>query len=412
MSPTDDMHIGDLRIAILHYLSAAVRNEAFLIRIDDTDKDSFVEGKDTEILQIMQKFALKHDTVYHQSEHIAMHQRLAIRLLEEGKAFICTCTDTDHCHDRCIERSREEITQLKAAQRPFVTRIKAPSEHLAVTDLLVGEITTPEEPIEHFTILKQDGTPTARFAAACDDMFDNITLVIRDRAAVSESLRESSLKQALGYTEKTEYLHLPPLSSAGDESIAEITVKSLFEEGFIPDAIINYLLLLDYPHAPGEIFTLPEAIAWFQPEKLAKKGAPFDKTILRKINQAHLKEMDEKRLSTLFGFADADIGRLAKLYLDEVSTINELEQKVKPIFAPKSFDNQWGTEMQLLQKILNEAPMIHSYDAFISYLLQESGLEASQLERALRLLLTGTLEGPPLSEIYPCINPYLLEVIS
>lgn len=412
MSPTDDVHIGDLRIAILAYMTAMVRDEAFLIRVDDTDKARFVEGKDTEILQILQKFALKHDSVYHQSEHLAMHQRLAIRLLEEGKAFVCTCTDTELCHDGCIERSKEETAQLKSVKTPFVTRIKAPAEPIVLSDPRDGKITAEPERIGGFAILKTDGTPTSLFAGACDDMLDNITMVIRSKEHIEDSLRETYVKSALGYSEKSDYLHISPLSSVENSAAEEITIASLFEEGFIPDAIINYLLLLDLPDAPKEIFTLPEALKWFQPDKLSRTAAPFDKTVLKKINQEHLKKMEEKRLSTLFGFADADIGRLAKLYLDEVSTLNELEQKVKPVFAPKSFDNPWEREMRMLRDIIENAPMIRDYDAFITHLTQESGLETSRLETPLRLLLTGTREGPPLSEIYPCINPYLLEVIS
>jgi len=122
--------------------------------------------------------------------------------------------------------------------------------------------------------------------------------------------------------------------------------------------------------------------------------------------------MDNKQLSTLFGFADADIGKLAKVYLEEVSTSKELEAKIRPIFAPKDFSVQWGEEMTILAKCIAEAPMINEFEKFKSYLIKESGIKDENFLKALRYLLTATGDGPELSEIYPLIKPYLLEVAS
>ena len=110
-SPTGDMHIGNLRVAILNFLVAKQRGESFLVRIEDTDKARNIEGKDTEIMQILEKFALVHDSVFHQSEHLHMHQTLAIRLLQENKAFVCVCTPDD------LERDRERAKEDKVAYR-------------------------------------------------------------------------------------------------------------------------------------------------------------------------------------------------------------------------------------------------------------------------------------------------------
>ena len=106
-SPTGDMHIGNLRVAILNYLVSQQRHEQFIVRIEDTDKARNIEGKDTEIMQILEKFALKYDSVFHQSEHLHMHQTLAIKLLEQDKAFICTCTPEQ------LEADRKEAKKIK-----------------------------------------------------------------------------------------------------------------------------------------------------------------------------------------------------------------------------------------------------------------------------------------------------------
>jgi glutamyl-tRNA synthetase len=122
--------------------------------------------------------------------------------------------------------------------------------------------------------------------------------------------------------------------------------------------------------------------------------------------------MDDKILSTLFGFADADVGKLAKLYLEEASTINELAVKIRPIFAPKALEGEWAEEMKIMQELIKNAPMIEHFDAFKLFIMQESGIKEKNFFTPLRLLLTGAEHGPELSDIYPLIKPYLLEVVS
>ena len=122
--------------------------------------------------------------------------------------------------------------------------------------------------------------------------------------------------------------------------------------------------------------------------------------------------LDDKTLSSLFGFADESIGKLAKIYLEEASTISELENKIKPIFSPKQFEGEWAEQMRTMEKIIADAPMINTFDEFKSYLMEKSGLKGKYFFKPLRLLLTGAEHGPELSEIYPLIKSYLLEIAS
>ena len=153
-SPTGDMDIDTLRVAILNYLVAQQCHENFTIRIDDTDKENNIEGKDTEIMQILEKFALKHDSVFHQSEHLHMHQTFAIKLLEEKKAFICTCTPEQIASDKneaelnhvnyayyghCIDFSYD-INALKENKTPFSIRINQPQEAIINYDIILVTI--------------------------------------------------------------------------------------------------------------------------------------------------------------------------------------------------------------------------------------------------------------------------------
>jgi glutamyl-tRNA synthetase len=430
-SPTGDMHIGNLRVAILNYLVAQQRNEPFIIRIEDIDKAHNIEGKDTEIMQILEKFALKHDSVFHQSEHLHMHQTLAIKLLEEGKAFVCTCTaeqlekDREEANKnkvayrysgRCYDVDKSEHAKLKESKTPFVIRIKKPEHDIVTHDLIKGDMVTTPDEVDSFVILRADGTPTYNFACACDDMLSGVNFIIRGEDHLFDIPKQKHIKTQLGYKEESTYAHLPVILNTEGKKMSEqddaFFVKWLFEEGFIPDAILNYLLLLGYSKVPKEIFTLPEAIEWFNIENISESAAKFDIDKLRFINRKHLEIMDDKKLSTLFGFADADIGKLAKLYLEEANTIKELESKIKPIFSPKDFDGEWGEQMRIMEKLILELPMIDTFDEFQSTIMKESGLKGDNFFKPLRVLLTGAEHGPELSDVYPLIKPYLLEVAS
>ena len=425
-SPTGDMHIEDLRIAIFNYIVAKERDEKFIVRIEDGDKARNIEGKDTEILQILEKFALTHDSVFHQSEHLNIHQTLAIRLLEEGKAFVCTCTEEQLEADkkeakarktaysysgRCFEAYKEQLKKLKEEKTSFVIRIKKPEHDIISHDVLQGDIVTTPDEVDAFVILKADGTPTYNFACACDDMLSGVDFIIQGEEHLSDTPRQIHIKEHLGYAEETTYAHLPVILNTKGKRDNTFSVKWLFEQGFIPDAIANYLILLGN-NTPEEIFTLPKALEWFDLKNISSSPVTFDISKLRFLNRKHLEKMDDKRLSMVFGFADEEIGKLAKLYLEEASTLNELEAKIKAIFSPKDFSGEWGEQMRIMEKIIAEAPMIGTFDEFKSYIIQKSGLEDENFSKPLNLLLTGSDHGPELSKIYPYIKSYLLEVAS
>ncbi len=387
-SPSGDMHLDNLQIALVNYLVAQQKNDKFLVRIEDVNVEEMVEGKDTEIMMILEKFALKHDAVFHQSEHLNLYQTLALRLLKEKKAFVCQCTDENaSCSSNCEGLTKQEYTQLKESGEPFVVRVKR------------------DEDISDFVILKTDGKPSYNFACASDDMMSDIDPIIRDEKYLNETAKQKYIKQLLGYKKESEYVHLATIKESP-------SVKSLFEQGFVPDAILNYLILVGDPKAPKEVFRLPDAIEWFELENMPDIAEHFDLEKLRYLNTEHLKLIDDKILSTLFGFADANIGKLAKVYLKECSTINELEEKIRPIFKPKDFSNEWGKEMKILSDVIFDAPILETFDAFKTHLITHSGLKEDELMKPLQQLLTGTADGAKLSEIYPYIKSYILEVAS
>ncbi len=425
-SPTGDMHIGNLRVAIFNYIIAKQRNERFIIRIEDTDKERNIEGKDREILEILNLFDLKYDEVYYQSHNLTIHQHMAIKMLEERKAFACFCSPEE------LEAEREAAKESKRAYRysgkcellsdeevlanekPFTIRLKKPVSAIEFNDIIKGRLSFAPDDIDSFVIMRADKTPTYNFACAIDDMIHDISLVIRGEDHVSNTPKQIHIRKLLGYDKDIDYAHLPVILNEEGKKMSKrdsaSSVRWLFEEGFTPEAIANYLILIGNK-TPEEIFTLEEAIKWFDLENVSKAAAKFDLDKLRFINREHMKRMDSKELSRAFGFADAAIGELAKCYLEEGSTIKEIKPKIEAIFSAKSFDNEWGEQMKILQEAVKNAPDFDSFDEFKKYLMQQTGLKGKNFFKPLRLLLTGADHGPELSHLYPYLKSYLLEIV-
>jgi glutamyl-tRNA synthetase len=415
---TGELTIGDLRIALLNYLASRQRGEGFLLRIDDTDPDptNTVDGET--IKQILEKFALPPDQVTYRSSQLGRYQQLAVRLVEEGRAFLCTCGETEspdperrhsgsgssfpECDGHCLSMGGEEIRRIREEKIPYLIRIRKPDEPVIFRDRIRGEIRSDPDALDHFVILRADGTPTRRFACACDDMMDAVTLVIREERYLDETPREIHIRQSLGYTTETEYLHLPPPEGKTP------SIRELLEEGFLPDAILNSLLLADNETAT-EIFTLPEAVDRFDPEQLSSP-ARFDRERLRRLNREHLRRMDDLTLSRIFRFADADVGRLAKLYLEEAATVNELERAIRALFSPKRCKGEGAETMRRLSRLVIDAPYFTAYSAFEEYLATHSGLTEEALRTALGLLMRGSVEGPAPEKLYPLIKSYITEI--
>jgi glutamyl-tRNA synthetase len=380
-----DLTLSNLRVAILNYLVAKQNDDRFILRFADIDSDKIIEGKDSEIIQIFEKFAIKDDLRYHQQERQSIHQKLALGLLESNKAYICVCDDsTKEC--QCQNLDKKSLQEIKESKKPFVIKLNS-------------------DEFKDIVILDNNAKPTYNFAMACDDMLDDIDTIITTKDQTKEYLIQQVIKKLLGFQKETTTYFIPSIDT-------KISLEYLLKEGFIPDAIINYLLLLGYKDAKSDIFTLPEAIKWYDIAKIDDDNQ-FNINRLKDINRQHLINVDDKELSRVFGFADSDIGKLAKLYLNECSTIDELDKKIKPIFKPKDFDNDYADEMKIAQDVIFNAPMIDSYGELKEYILANSTLNADNLDVVLSLLMTNQKNDlTNLDKIYDCIKTYILEVIS
>lgn len=416
-SPTGEMHIGHLRVALFNYICSVQREEPLLIRIEDTDQKDNISGKEKEIFEILSLFGITYQEQQLQSNHLKFHRAMALQLLQDKKAFNCFCTPAtlDAKHEAANENEvpyrYDGICETLSSDQvidnplPFTIRLKKPAHSIRVNDIIKGESSFGPDEIDSFIIMNADKYPTYNFACAVDDMLSDVSLIIRDEAHLSNTPKQIAIHEALGYTKKIEYAHVP--SIVGDDTIS---VKWLLEEGYLPEAISNYLIVMGNT-TPVEIFSLKEAIKWFDLKTLSKAPARFDIDTLKTINREHLKGLDPKELSRYVGFADEEIGNLAKLFLEETSTLKELRAKIGPIFSPKNIPDAHQAKCDILRELTIKAPHFDDYDSYKSYLMQHSGIDEQNLHTSLRFLLSGAEQGPDMAELYTHIKNYLKEVV-
>jgi glutamyl-tRNA synthetase len=188
------------------------------------------------------------------------------------------------------------------------------------------------------------------------------------------------------------------------------SVKWLLQEGYLPSAIANYLILIGNK-TPCEIFTLQDAIKWFDLSSISKSPARFDINMLKHINKEHLKNLDAKELSRYVGFADAEIGELARIYLEEAGTTKELKSKIEPIFAQKDIPQEFSQSAEIMIQTIKKAPYFEEYEDFKNYIMKESELKGKNFFKPLRYVLTGTGHGPDIALIYKYLKNYIGAIV-
>lgn len=431
-SPTGDMHIGNLRAAIFNFIIAKQKKEKFLIRIEDTDFARNIEGKDKEILSLLNLFSLLWDDVVYQSHNFSKHQHFAELLIQKNLAFYCYCTK------EFLEQKKQEAMEQK---KPFryqdewatlqkdinpkpVIRLRGSALSLFFEDKIKGRIHFDSNELDSFVILREDGIPTYNFACAIDDMLYDISFVVRGEDHVSNTPKQMLVQQYLGYDKKIEYAHLPIILGEDGKKMskrdASSSVVYLLNEGFLPQAILNYLVSMGNK-TPVEIFNLAEAIEWFDITNIAKSPVKFDLKRLRFINREHLKRLNESEFALLLETKDLSIGGLAKLFLEEASTLNEIRAKINLIFTPKdiqkkyeeqSFVEQCKILFETLIAILQEKDCSKmEYVDFKAEAMQRSGLKGKDFFKSLRILLTGESHGLELESIFVYIRLHLKEIL-
>ena len=428
-SPTGDMHIGNLRAAIFNYICSLQDKSGFILRIEDTDTARNIEGKDQEIIEILKRFGIKWQSLYYQSKNLKFHQQFAAKLLSEKKAFCCFCSEEEleakkqaakdageaYRYDgHCEHLSDEEVL---GCGKPFTIRLKKPDHALEFTDAIKGRIAFEPQNIDSFVIMRADKTPTYNFACACDDMMQGVSFVIRGEDHVSNTPKQNWIRQSLGYDGEIKYAHLPIILNSEGKKMSKredsSSVKWLLQSGYLPEAIANYLILLGNK-TPREVFSMDEAVEFFDIAKISKSPAKFDEDKLAFINREHIKRASEQRLAELFEL-EPKFAPLIKFYTQEASLIPQIKEKIAAIYSAKDIPHEWAAQAQALREAIlnllssNGAPM--EFNDFKAALSQATSLKGKSLFMPLRFLLTGAPHGPELSELYPLIRADLKEIL-
>ena len=425
-SPTGDMHIGNLRVALFNYIVSQQNKEDFIVRIEDTDKEKNIEGKDQEILDLLALFGLEYTQVIYQSENVRFHSAMALQLMHEQKAFSCFCSPL------WIEKKHEEAKIAKKPYlyddacrnlpaelvidntNPFTIRIKGPDASIIIKDKIKGDVIFNSSDVDSFMIMNQNKTPTYNFSSAVDDMLSDVSIIIRSEDNIENTPKQDHIRASLKYEKKIEYIHLPIILNKLDKKLSkddnESSVKWLLKEGYLPEAISNYLISMGNA-LTHKIFTTQEAIEWFDITKISNSPAHFDIDMLKHLNQEHLKNLDSKELSRYVGFADAEIGELARIYLEEVGTTKELKSKIAPIFSSRNIPEAFTNQTTLISNIIKKAPYFDEYCDFKDHIIQELDFEDKDFEKILRILLTNAEQGPDITQIYKYLKNYLGEII-
>jgi glutamyl-tRNA synthetase len=311
------MHIGNLRTALYGYLFAKQNNGSFVLRIEDTDQERFVEGATNVIYNTLKMANLLHDegpdiggqySPYIQSERKHIYMEYAQKLIERDAAYYCFCTKEqieaqkteDGYNRKCRTLPKDIVEQQLKQDMPYVIRQKIPiNGTTSYEDIVFGKIEIENRLLDDQILLKSDGMPTYNFANVVDDYLMHISHIMRGSEYISSTPKYVLLYQSFGW-DIPKFVHLPLIMGKNDDgSIGKLSKRhgstgfqDLIDEGYLPQAIVNYIALLGWsPKDDKEIFTLPELIERFDLNGLNKHPAVFDYQKLNWVNSEHIKQL-------------------------------------------------------------------------------------------------------------------------
>ena len=342
-SPTGRMHVGNLRTALYAYLIAKHEGGDYLLRIEDTDQERYMEGATEIICRTLEQTGLIHDEgpdkdggvgPYVQSERQAagIYMEYAKKLIDKGEAYYCFCTperlnslrrtvngEEIMTYDKhCLHLTKEEIEANLAAGKPFVIRQNNPTEGTTTfSDEIYGDITVNNDELDDMVLIKSDGYPTYNFANVVDDHLMGITHVVRGNEYLSSSPKYNRLYEAFGW-EIPVYVHCPTITNEEHKKLSKrsghSSYEDLIEQGFLSEAVVNYVALLGWsPSDNQEIFSLEELVKVFDYHNISKSPAVFDMVKLRWMNGEYIKAMD---FDKFYQMAEPYIKKVIKKDLD------------------------------------------------------------------------------------------------
>ena len=415
-SPTGRMHVGNLRTALYTYLIAKHEGGDFILRIEDTDQERHVEGAEDIIYRTLAETGLVHDEgpdkdggygPYVQSERqkAGIYMEYAKKLVEKGEAYYCFCTqerlntlkktvngEEIMVYDKhCLHLSKEEVEANLKAGMPFVIRQNNPKEGTTTFhDEIYGDITVDNAELDDMVLIKSDGYPTYNFANVVDDHLMKITHVVRGNEYLSSSPKYNRLYEAFGWQVPI-YVHCPTITNEEHKKLSKrsghSSFEDLLEQGFLTEAIVNFVALLGWSPANNqEFFTLEELVKEFDYHNMSKSPAVFDMTKLRWMNGEYIKKMDDDKffeiakpyleavikkplnLKKIAGMVKTRIETLLDI-ADQIDFFEEMPEYSADMYVHKKMKTTKENSLETLKEVL---PILEEQDDFSNDALFEA----------------------------------------
>jgi glutamyl-tRNA synthetase len=437
-SPTGYLHIGGARTALFSWAYARKLGGTFILRIEDTDLERSTQESMQAILDGMSWLNLDYDEgPFYQMQRMDRYKEVLQQMLDEGKAYYCYTSPAGLDAIREAQRARGEKPRYDGHWRPEqgkvlpappegikpVVRFKNPLHGVAAwNDMVKGKIVFENSELDDLIIARADGTPTYNFCVVVDDLDMGITQVIRGDDHVNNTPRQINILNALGAA-LPQYAHVPMILGSDGERLSKrhgaVSVMQYAEDGFLPEALINYLARLGWSHGDEEIFSMQEFIAWFDLRHISKSAAQFNPEKLRWLNQHYIKLADNTRLGELVrkhlverGVKMNDTPQLEAvivLYKERVATLLELADEAE-VFYIEVHAEQELLDAHLVPEVLPalrelaerfadvawEAPALA---ALIKELLAKHNLKMPKLAMPLRVMLVGQTHTPSVDAV-------------
>lgn len=445
-SPTGKMHVGNLRTALYAYLIAKHEGGDYILRIEDTDQERYVEGATEIIYNTLKDTGLIHDEgpdvggpvgPYVQSDRqkAGIYMEYAKKLIDKGEAYYCFC-DQERLNSlrktvngeeimvydkHCLHLSKEEVEANLAAGKPFVIRQNMPTEGTTrFEDEIYGVIEVPNAELDDMILIKSDGFPTYNFANVVDDHLMGITHVVRGNEYLSSAPKYNRLYEAFGW-EIPVYVHCPLITDENHKKLSKrcghSSYEDLIEQGFVTEAVVNYVALLGWcPQDNREIFSLPELVEAFDYHHISKSPAVFDIGKLRWMNGEYIKAMDFDRFyeralpyirETIH--RDLDLRKIAEMVKTRIEVFPDIPALIDffeevpeydlSLYTHKKMKSTLETSLETLSEVLPrlEAQEDYSNDALYQLLtayVEEKGWKNGRVMWPVRIALSGRQMTP------------------
>jgi len=442
-SPTGYLHIGGARTALFNWLFAQNQGGTFLLRIEDTDRERSTEESVQAILDSMAWLGLDYEGPYFQMQRLERYRALAGQLIREGKAYHCYASREELDRLREEQRARNEKPRYDGRWRPenvqrlglvppqgvapVVRFINPAAGEVSWNDLVKGPITVANSELDDLVLMRGDGIPTYNFGVVVDDIDMDITHVIRGDDHVNNTPRQINIYRALGAT-LPQFAHVPMILGQDGERLSKrhgaVSVMQYFEEGYLPEALVNYLARLGWSHGDEEIFTKDKLVEWLDLLHISRSPARFDPAKIAWVNQQYLKTADDARLAALAKpFLERDgcdlaggpaLDRVVGLIKERVSTIEELADAAvyfyRALEPAEALRKQHYTAdaraplAALRERLRTMEWTREAIGAAIKAVVTEHKLKMPRIAMPLRVMVTGTAQTPSIDAVLELVG--------